>query len=325
MTIGRTKTRSTAGPFPSLSIINYQLSFEPAMKSIGLAPNPLREESLALATRVAGWLSERSVRAVVTCEAAERIGRPDLAATEEEVVETDLLLILGGDGTMLRWSRLAAPKGTPMMGVNFGQYGFITEVHPDETIDALALVLDGKYYISERTVLKATLTRSGSQIGAYFALNDVVVSKGPLSRMLGLRILVSGKFIVTYAADGIIVSSPTGSTAYSLSAGGPVVHPDVGVFIITPICPHTLNARSLVIPDKEQVRIIGECDEGPSHTMLTVDGQLGEHLQNEDEVEIVRADYMARLVHLEPQSFYTKLQTRMRWGERLSGPKGRES
>ena len=125
------------------------------MKRIGLAPNPSRDEAIKLTSRVADWLAERSVRVVVTSEVAEKIGRPDLAATDEDVVDTDLVLILGGDGTMLRWSRLAAPMGTPMMGVNFGQYGFITEVHPDETIDALTLVLDGKYYVSERVVLQS--------------------------------------------------------------------------------------------------------------------------------------------------------------------------
>ena len=136
---------------------------------------------------------------------------------------------------------LAAPKGGLLMGINFGTYGFITDVNPNQAKSAIEHVLNGNYEVSERVVLKATLTRSGKKIGEYYALNDVVVSKGPLARMLALHTYVSGKFMVTYSADGIIVASPTGSTAYSLSAGGPVVHPNISVLIITPICPHTLK------------------------------------------------------------------------------------
>lgn len=289
------------------------------MKTIGIAPNPNKKEAVRLAGELADWLEQRHVRTVLAEDIAAATGRTQLAGTEEEVVRTDLLLVLGGDGTMLRWSRIAAPVGTPMMGINFGQYGFITEIHPNEAKSALTRILDGNYCLSERVVLKARVTRDEQETGTYHALNDVVVSKGTLARMLGLNTYVNGKFIVTYAADGIIVSSPTGSTAYSLSAGGPVVHPNVSVLIITPICPHTLNARSLVVPDSEQIRIIGECGGHDAEMMLTVDGQLGEHLTCRDTVEIGKADFAAKLLQLEPQSFYNKLQTRLRWGERFSG------
>jgi len=289
------------------------------MKKIGLAPNPRKIEAVQLASELADWLTARHVRAVLVEEVAAEIGKPQLAASEEEVVSSDLLLVLGGDGTMLRFSRLAAPRGTPMMGVNFGQYGFITEVHPKEAKTALRRILDGDYIISERVVLKATVTREDGSTGVYHALNDAVVSKGPAARMLDLHMFVSGKFIVTYTADGIIVATPTGSTAYSLSAGGPVVHPNVSVLIITPICPHTMNARSLVIPDSEIVKIVGDRGAEDSNMVLTADGLVAERLTCNEQVEIGKADFTAKLVQLEPQSFYDKLQTRLRWGERFSG------
>lgn len=288
------------------------------MKSMGLAPNPHKKEAIQLASELIDWLTERNIRVLITDDIASVISRRQFSATEEEVASADMLMVLGGDGTMLRWNRIAAPKGTPMLGVNFGQYGFITEIHPEDIKTALMRAIDGNYFISERVLVKATVTRADNGTGTYYGLNDVVVSKGPLARMVGLDIYVNGKFIVTYAADGIIISSPTGSTAYSLSAGGPVVHPDVCVLIITPICPHTLNARSLVVPDNEKITIIGKYREGDADMMLTVDGQLGGHLTCNDKVVVSRAEFPAKLVQFEQQSFYDKLQKRLRWGERFN-------
>lgn len=289
------------------------------MKNIGLAPNPGKKEAVQLAVELADWLASRHVRAAIPEDVACDAGRPDLGAPEDVVVDADLLLVLGGDGTMLRFSRLAAPKGTPMMGVNFGQYGFITEIHPKDAKSALVRVLDGDCCVSERIVLKATVARAGRPNGEYYALNDTVVAKGPPARMLALQVFVNGRYIVTYSADGIIVATPTGSTAYSLSAGGPVVNPDVSVMIITPICPHTMNARSLVVPDTEVIKITGESGESEPHMVLTADGQVVEHLTSGDQVDIQKAAFTARLVQLEPESFYDKLQNRLRWGERFSG------
>lgn len=289
------------------------------MSTIGLAPNPKKIEALELAADILKWAEEQGVRSVVVQEVATKLNRSDLGAAEQEVAKTDILVVLGGDGTMLRWSQLAAQYGTPMLGVNLGQYGFITEIHPKDAIPALRRVLDGAYSISERTLLCARVLQNGSCKGEYLGLNDAVVSKGPVARMLGLRTFVNGKYIVTYSADGIIVSTPTGSTAYSLSAGGPVVHPDVPVFIITPICPHTMNARSLVVPDTEIISITGDPEEDSVDLALTVDGQVAHRLAVGDVVEIGKADVRARLVQLDPLSFYHKLQQRLRWGERFSG------
>lgn len=288
------------------------------MKTVGLAPNPLKADAVRLVKRFVVWLEERRVTPVTIPEVAATIGRPDISADDDVIARSDLLVVLGGDGTMLRWSRLAAPHGTPMLGVNFGHYGFITEIEPDVMEESLSRVLSGDYHISERVVLCASVVRKDKPIATYYALNDVVVSKGPFARMASLRTYVNERFIVTYAADGIIVSSPTGSTAYSLSAGGPVVHQDVSVLIVTPVCPHTLNVRSMVVPDTEKIQIIGECSQSESELMLTLDGQLGERLGCEDVVEVGKAEFAAKLIQFNPHSFYDKLQTRMRWGERYN-------
>lgn len=289
------------------------------MKTIGLVANPQKPEALHIAVELADWLADKHVTTLIEHEPAGLIGRMDLAASPDAVYEADMVVVLGGDGTILRAARMAGPKGTPILGVHFGQYGFITEVHPPEAKAALERVLNGDYRISERLMLSANIIRNNEAIYSTQALNDIVVSKGPFARLLSLRTFVNESLIATYAADGIIVSSPTGSTAYSLSAGGPVVNPNVNVMIITPICPHTLNARSLVIPDDETVQIIGECGvSGEDVIMLTVDGQEGFKMECRDKVDIRRAEFNARIVYWNPMSFYDKLQQRLKWGERFS-------
>ncbi len=288
------------------------------IKSVGLAPNPQKQEAVQLTAELIAWLERNKLQARVIKEVAPSIGRDDLGANDEEVASSDLLVVVGGDGTMLRWCRLAGPKNVPMLGINFGQYGFITEVAPAYAIESLEKTISGTAKISERVVLKADHIRQGKVVASYQALNDVVVSSAKRARMLNIDTFVNDQFLVTYAADGIIVSTPTGSTAYSLSAGGPVVHPNVGVFIITPICPHTLSERSLVIPDKETVQIIGECGQSDTEMLLTVDGQVGDTLHTSDTITVAKADYHAKLVEVEPLSFYHKLRTRLHWGERFT-------
>jgi len=288
------------------------------VKTIGLVVNPQKKGAVELGGEIAKWLGSRSVRVVVEDEAARFVGSGFHEAPLEQVCESEVVIVLGGDGTILRVARTAGAKGTPMLGVHLGQYGFITEIHPPDVMDALARVLEGDYKVSERMMLCAELSRNENTVFESPALNDVVVSKGPLARLLKLHTYVDERLIATYAADGIIVSSPTGSTAYSLSAGGPVVNPDVNALIITPICPHTLNARSLVVPDTASVHVIGECGEGDDGMMLTVDGQIGFQMHTGDKITVRRAGYSARIVYWDSMSFYDKLQSRLRWGDRFS-------
>lgn len=288
------------------------------MEFIGIVANPMKEEALKLAEELVPWFTSRNIKVVVEGDVAKMIGRPDLQVSLESACDAEMLVVLGGDGSILRTARVAGPKNTPILGVHFGQYGFITEVHPPDLKFALERVLAGEYRISQRMMLQSTHKDLSGVTTSVPALNDVVVSKGPLSRLLNLRLSVDGRYIATYAADGIIVSSPTGSTAYSLSAGGPVVNPNVDVMIITPICPHTLNARSLVIPGNAAIQIVSECETGAEDVMLTVDGQTGFPLRCGETIDVTRADYCARIVYWDQMSFYDKLQSRLRWGERFS-------
>lgn len=286
------------------------------IKKIGIALNPTKEDALELTSSIIQYLIGKGCSIVLEKQAASLVGYSEFSGTAEDVAKTDMVLVLGGDGTMLRWGRITSPHSTPLIGINFGQYGFITEIEPKDSFIAIDHILSGNYSISERILLKASISRHDGSNSVHYALNDIVVSKGPLARMLSLDTYISKKFIVTYAADGIIVSSPTGSTAYSLAAGGPVVHPDVKVLIITPICPHTLNERSLVVPDSEIIEIVSESAEAENNIILTVDGQLGEHISNKDRVAVEKAEFTAKLIQIEDKSFYSKLQSRLHWGER---------
>ncbi len=288
------------------------------MHAIGLIVNTDKPAALELAAQLDEKIERRGIKVFAEKSVADLIGKPELGADRDEMASVDLLIVLGGDGTVLRASRLAGPNGIPMLGVHFGQYGFITQIHPPELEEALDRIFSGNYEVEERLTLFGELERNGEKIESFTALNDIVVGKGPISRMLNLRTFVSGRFITTYAADGIIVSSPTGSTAYSLSAGGPVVNPKVKVIIITPICPHTLNARSLVIPDDESVDIIAEAGYEEEDIMITIDGQHSIEGRCGDKISVRKANFFTRLILLDKSHFYDKLQSRLRWGERFS-------
>ena len=253
---------------------------------------------------------------MVEHDAATAMSEPSLSRDEEQLAKADFALVMGGDGTLLRASRIMAPAGVPMLAVRFGKFGFIMDTEPESIHEAIKCILEGRHEINERMMISATVNRSGKKTHTAPALNDIVIAKGPLARMLRLGTHVSGQYISTYAADGLIVATPTGSTAYSLSAGGPLVTPDLKTIIITPICPHTLNARSLIISSRETVEIHVESDPGDV-VMLTVDGQVGIPLEHGDKISIHESESRARLISTGGPTFYNKLQTRLRWGDRF--------
>ena len=286
------------------------------MKSVAIILNPEKSEAVELACRLIPWLHERGAAVMTEHDAATAMSQPSLSRDEEQLAKADFALIMGGDGTLLRASRIMAPACVPMLAVRFGRFGFIMDTEPEDIYDALKCVLAGKYQTNERMMIAATVKRGGKKTHTAPALNDIVIAKGPLARMLRLGTHVSGQYISTYSADGLIVATPTGSTAYSLSAGGPLVTPELKTIIITPICPHTLNARSLLISSKETVEIDVESDPGDV-VMLTVDGQIGTPLEHGDTVSIHESKSKAALISTGGQTFYSKLQTRLRWGDRF--------
>lgn len=286
------------------------------MKSVAIILNTKKHEGIRVGRELITWLEDRHVLVMAEHEGALALGAPRISRDETELAKADFALIIGGDGTLLRASRFLAPAGVPMLPLRFGQFGFLSDIEPKDAKAALEAVLKEEVQIRERMMLKAEVFRDRKCISKSHALNDMVIAKGPLSRLLRIATHVSGEYISSYAADGLIVATPTGSTAYSLSAGGPVVTPDLKVILITPICPHTLNVRSLIISSEQSVEVVVE-SEPESVVMLTVDGQLGVPLEPGDRVHLSEAPFKSKIVSIGSASFFEKMQKRLRWGDRF--------
>jgi NAD+ kinase len=241
--------------------------------------------------------------------------QPDACFTREELAsKSDLIIVLGGDGTLLAAARSLGSNSVPLLPIHLGGLGFLSSVNQNELFLILEEVFAGRNRISERTMLEATVLRGDTERARYRALNDAVLNKGVLARIVDLDLVVNGEFVCSYKADGLIVSTPTGSTAYSLAAGGPIVQPTVGAFIVTPICPHTLTNRPLVIPDSSQVEIVFRGGDEPIY--ITLDGQIGVELIAHDRVHISGASQRLRLVRPQRKTYFEILRTKLKWGER---------
>ncbi|HET7266430.1 MAG TPA: NAD(+)/NADH kinase [bacterium] len=291
------------------------------MKSVGLIVNAEKlqadREVGRLARGAVTLLTARHVDVVANRESAQTLGLPELGAAASDLARrAEMLVVFGGDGTILQAARQAAPAGIPILGVNLGGFGFLAEVHDRAVDDALLRVLAGDYRVDERMMLQGQVCR-GSGAGErvvreLLALNDVVVTKSGYARLLRIRTDINDDHLATHLADGLIVATPTGSTAYSLSAGGPILHPDLEAIVLTPICAHTLNARAVVLSADEAITIRVEPTGAPS--VLTVDGQEGEPLEPDDVVRVARAPCRTRLVRLGRTGFYRLLRTKLSWG-----------
>ena len=286
------------------------------INSIGILANSGKEASVGVSRVADEYLRQNGVNVLLPHHLADSFGSPERGLPESDVANADLVLVLGGDGTILATSRECAPKGTPILPVHLGRFGFLTEVAPENLIPALDNLLTGHYTIEERMMITGSANQSnpGGDAANVYALNEIAVANGPLSRVLHLRLLINGRYVTTYAADGIIIATPTGSTAYSLSAGGPLVHPSLQTLLVVPICPHTLTARALLVPPDHEVTVMVERD--PEDTVrVTVDGQLGFPLRHGDQINVRCSPYPARLISVGGANFYDKLQTKLRWGE----------
>lgn len=244
----------------------------------------------------------------------------ELASLESTWPEIDVLLTLGGDGTLLRGARLAGPAGVPVLGCNLGRLGFMTSIPLADLEEAVERVASGDYELDERLALDVTLERGerapsdeGSSGDEFYALNDAVVHKSGFARLIRLRVYADGDELGQYSADGIIVSTATGSTAYSLSAGGPILVPGLDAIVTTPICPHTLAVRPVVLPASARITI--EVDSEVADIVLTVDGQVGSELHSGDRVIAQRAAEPVRLIRFKGQTFFSVLRHKLRWGD----------
>jgi len=283
------------------------------MKKIGIICKQGRKEPQEILQELLPLIKKNGCETFVDSETAAALKIKGFSR-EEIASNVDLVLVLGGDGTMLSVSRLVAEQGIPILGINLGSLGFITEVSRDEIFSTVNKMLNEGCAIEERLMLSAAVHRDGKKLTEYTVLNDVVINKGAVARIIDLETNVNGSYVTTFKADGLIISTPTGSTAYSLSAGGPILYPTLESIVLTPICSHTLTNRPIVLPDDFKIEIIIKKISGD--VFLTLDGQVGFSLMTGDVIEINKAAYKTKLLVPIERDYFRVLRTKLKWGER---------
>jgi len=282
---------------------------------VGLIAKPDAPAAPRVILQVLEWLGAHGLTAVLEKQTAGLVPSASVQAASKDELPglVDLLVVLGGDGTLLSMARAIGDLGVPILGVNLGGLGFLTATTLDEMLPALEAVLAGRMATEERMLLAARLVRGGQTTGEYSALNDVVITKSAMSRIVDLAVSVGGRHAISYRADGLIISTPTGSTAYNLSTGGPILFPTMDAVVLTPIAPHTLSNRPIVIPGAERIEVTLLDDQD---VMLTMDGQVGVPLRARDTVEVQQAATRIRLLRFPNKDFFSVLRTKLKWGER---------
>jgi len=287
----------------------------PMYRTVGIVSRPRQEDVAAVAPKLIEWLESRGLSVLYDKEtAACLVGSGRECSREDLTARVDLVIVLGGDGTLLATARAFRDSTVPVLPINLGGLGFLTSVKLDELYLILEEVLQGRNRVSERSMLEAHITRAGKVMARHRALNDAVLNKGALARIIDLDLVVNGEFVCSYKADGLIISTPTGSTAYSLAAGGPIVYPQVPAFVVTPICPHTLTNRPLVIPETSNIEITFRSDD--AQVYLTLDGQVGVELEPADRIAIAKSSNPLRLVRPARNTYFEILRNKLKWGER---------
>jgi NAD+ kinase len=290
------------------------------MNRIGIVAKKNKPEAVTLAGHLVEWLRTKKIKAYIEREIGELL-RPTLSEDDWEAIEREdipanmeMIIVLGGDGTLLSVARQVWSKNIPILGVNLGGLGFLTEITLDELYPVLERVVQGDFAVNEREVLNAGVIRKGRHVAEFIVLNDAVINKGALARIIDLETTINGEYLSTFRSDGLIISTPTGSTAYNLSAGGPIVYPSLHTIIITPICPHTLTIRPIIIPDDVKIRaLLKSRDE---EVTLTLDGQQGFTLEFEDVVEVGKAEGRILLIKSPYRHYFELLREKLKWGER---------
>lgn len=285
------------------------------MICVAIVCKPRKQELFQLLPELISWLRQHDYDPLLDHEGggyskdAPAVDRSDMPSHKPS-----LIIVLGGDGTLLSVARIFAATGTPILSVNLGSLGFLTEVRLADLYTTLESWCEDCHTLDARKMLHAEVVRDGTPVKTYEALNEVVVSKGDIARMGEFAVELDGKSVARFRADGVIVSTPTGSTAYTLAANGPILTPDVDALVVTPICPHLLTLRPIVVRGEAQlsVRVEGV----PTQCLLTVDGQIGFELQEGDEVRCHRSEYTVKLVRLNESGFFDALRNKLSWGER---------
>ncbi len=288
------------------------------MNSVGIIARPDLQDAGPALRDLLGWLREQGVevwleeRTAALCDGVA--GGCNVADGKQVASRSDVIVVLGGDGTLLQASHLINSPSPPVLGVNFGSLGFLTEITLEELRHVLGDVLAGRHTTEERRLLHAVVRRDGETLTESHVLNDVVVTKAAVSRIIELDVCIDGRFVTAFRADGLIVSSTTGSTAYNLAAGGPILYPDLPAIVLTPICPHTLTHRPIVVNDSAAIEVRLR-DSRAVEVHLTFDGQRGIALGERDTVTITRSPRTVRLVKAPSRDFFEVLRTKLKWGE----------
>ncbi len=290
------------------------------MNRIGIIAKKNKPETVAITANLLEWLRPKRIQVYIEEEMGRLLGSTpsegDWKPIKKEEMPTDIemIIVLGGDGTLLSVARQVWNKNIPILGVNLGALGFLTEITLDELYPVLEKVLGNDFQINEREVLNVGVVRKGKRISEFIVLNDAVINKGALARIIDLETTINGEYLSTFRSDGLIISTPTGSTAYNLSAGGPIVYPSLHTIIITPICPHTLTIRPIIIPDDVKIRALLKSRN--EEVTLTLDGQQGFALEFEDVVEVGKAEGRILLIKSPYRHYFELLREKLKWGER---------
>ena len=284
------------------------------VKTVGIVSKPRSVEAARVVPELLAWLAKRSIETRLDAETAAYAGLSGGCSREDVGEGAQLLIVLGGDGTLLSAARSSGGRELPLFAVNLGGLGFLAAIKAEELYPQLERAIEGKLETERRRLLTTELWRAGERVASYEGLNDVVVAKVEIARMINLEVHVDGSFVCVYKADGLIVATATGSTAYSLSAGGPIVYPTVAAIAITPICPHMLTNRPVIVPDESVIQVTA-MDE--SHTSyLTIDGQVGQLLNQGDRVVCRRSEHWVRLLRPPELLFFDVLREKLKWGGR---------
>ncbi len=290
------------------------------MECIGLYAKRANPDAIKVAEELCLWLQERQVDVLVE----EKLGADihasnptitfNCANTDAIPAQVECIVVLGGDGTLISVARSVGSRAVPILGVNLGSLGFLTEITLEELYPQMERVLAGKFTVSERIRLDCNIRRDDEDVANYQVLNDVVINKGALARIVDIAIWVDKDYLTTFKADGLIISSPTGSTAYNMAAGGSIVYPGVNCLMITPICPHMLTNRPIIVSDRSVITVKMSFDS--ERVFCTADGQVGMALQGSDELVIKQAEVGTRLIKSATRNYFEVLRTKLRWGER---------
>jgi NAD+ kinase len=281
------------------------------MNKIGIIAKRNKPEAVKVVKELIQWLKDKNVECFIEPDMAKSVSLPSLDK-EKMPLTVDLVVVLGGDGTLLSAARMIQKRRIPILGVNLGGLGFLTAITLDELYPMLESIFRSDFRADERMLLETRVWRKERLIDEFFVLNDVVINKGALARIIELETYVDNEYLTTFRADGLIVSTPTGSTGYSLSAGGPIVHPSLQSIIITPICPHTLTNRPIIVPEETTINVTLHSD--GDEVLLTLDGQVGFKMEVNDRVEIKKGEGVITLITSPSKGYFEVLRTKLMWG-----------